>query len=245
MKNYVNCDIIKLCLMTFVVINGNLFPSFKQKKRRTHIMCKKNLLMEMKDRRGYAEMRLLLRRTNVNFNCMGEPLLEIVVMSYLKDPTLNEEELMRIAKDNAPMQFTNAVSVYSLMSEALQNVYTHKSRKLDKEGAVLFYISSIANEIRINAMLATKEAEEGIDATAEDRDLMTTVCKRHMLKPNDTFKEVLNHVAGRSGYDDIDVMVRKLKKYLKIDDDISTKTATTKLCKFADEVLEEKDKLIF
>ena len=201
--------------------------------------------MEMKDRRGYAEMRLLLRRTNANFSCMGEQLLEIAIMSYLENPALTEKELMQIAEENAPMQLANGVSVCSLMAEALQNVYTHKSRKLDKEGAVQFYVSSIANEIRINAMLETKEAEEGIDATAEDRDLMTTVCKRHMLKPKDTFKEVLNHVAGRSGYDDIDVMVRKLKKYLKIDADISTKTATTKLCKFADEVLEEKDRLIF
>ena len=201
--------------------------------------------MEMKDRRGYAEMRLLLRRTNVDFNCMGEPLLEIVVMSYLKDPTLKEEELMRIAKDNAPMQIAIGLSVYGIIADSLQNVYTHKSQKLEKNDIVMFYISSIANEIRINAMLETKEAEKGIDATAEDRDLMTAVCKRHMLKPKDTFKEVLNHVAGRSGYDDIDVMVRKLKKYLKINAEISTRTATTKLSKFAEEVLKEKDKLIF
>lgn len=209
-------------------------------------MCRKeNLLMEMKQRRGYAEMRLLLRRTNVNFSCIGEQLLEIAIMSYLENPALTEEELMQIAEENAPMRLATGVPVYALMAESLQNVYTHKSRKLDKEGAVMFYISSIANEIRINAVLETKEAEEGIDATAEDRDLMTAVCKRHMLKPKDTFKEVLNHVAGRNGYEDIDVMVRKLKKYLKIDAEISTKTATTKLSKFAEEVLEEKGKLIF
>lgn len=232
--------------MTCVAINGNLFPSFERKKRRAHKMCKQNLLMEMKQRRGYAEMRSLLRQTNVNFSCMGEPLLEIAIMSYLKNPILTEEELMQIAKDNAPMQIANGLPVYGLIADSLQNVYTHKSKKLEDEGVVMFYISSIANEVRINAMLETKEAEEGIDATAEERELMTAVCKRHMLKPKDTFKEVLNHVAGRSGYEDVDIMVNKLKRYLKIDDEkVSTKTAITKISKFVDEVLKEKNNLVF
>ena len=126
-------------------------------------MCKKeNLLMEMKDRRGYADMRLLLRRSNVNFSSMGEPLLEIAVMSYLKNPALTEEELMQIAEDNAPMQIANGVPVYEVIEESLQNVHTHKSKKLEKEGMVMLFISSIANEIRINAMLEIKEAEKGI-----------------------------------------------------------------------------------
>ncbi len=208
-------------------------------------MCKKNLIMEMKQRRGYAEMRLLFRRTNVNFNCVGESLLEIAVMSYLKDPTLNEEELIQIAKDNAPMQIPIGVSVYGAIADSLQNVYTHKSQKLEKENLVMFYISSIANEIRIDAMLETKEAEEGIDATVEERDLMTAVCKRHMHKPEDTFKEVLNHVAGKNGYEDIDVMIRKLRKYLKINTEVNMTIAITELSDFADVILEEKDKLVF
>ena len=78
-------------------------------------MCKKgNFLMEMKDRRGYAEMRLLLRRANANFSCMGEQLLEIAIMSYLENPALTEKELMQIAEENAPMQLANGVSVCSL-----------------------------------------------------------------------------------------------------------------------------------
>lgn len=231
--------------MTCVTANRNLFPCFKQKKRRAHIMCKKNFLMEMKQRRGYAEMRLLLRRTNVNFSCMGEQLLEVAIMSYLENPALTENELMQIAEENAPMQIANGVPVYGLIADSIQNVYTHKSKKLDEEGAVMLYISSIANEIRINAMLETIEAEQGIDATVEERDLMTAVCKRHMFKPKDTFKEVLNHVAGRSGYEDIDVMLGKLTKYLKVDDKITIKAAINKLSDFVDEILAEKDNLVF
>ena len=208
-------------------------------------MCKKNLLMEMKQRRGYAEMRLLFRRTNVNFSCMGEQLLEISIMSYLENPDLTEKELMQIAKENAPMQIANGVPVYGLIADSIQNVYTHKSKKLDEEGAVMLYISSIANEIRINAMLETIEAEQGIDATVEERDLMTAVCKRHMSKPKDTFKEVLNHVAGRSGYEDIDVMLGKLTKYLKVSEKMTVKSAVTKIADFVDEVLKEKDNLVF
>ena len=209
-------------------------------------MCKKeNLLKEMNDRRGYADMRLLLRRSNVNFSSMGEPLLEIAVMSYLKNPALTEEELMQIAEDNAPMQIANGVPVYEVIEESLQNVHTHKSKKLEKEGMVMLFISSIANEIRINAMLEIKEAEKGITATPEERDLMTAVCKRHMLKPKDTIKEVLNHTAGRNGYEDIDIMIGKLTKYLKIDKKIAIKTAINRIAEFVNEILKEKDKLIF
>ena len=143
------------------------------------------------------------------------------------------------------MQIPNGVPVYGLMSDSLQSVYTRKSKKLEKEGVVMFYISSIANEIRINAMLETKEAEEGINVTTEERELMTAVCKRHMIKPKDTFKEVLNHTVGRNGYEDIDSMLGKLMKYLKVDDKITIKAAINKLSDFVDEVLKEKDNLVF
>ncbi len=208
-------------------------------------MCKKNLLMEMKQRRGYAEMRLLLRRTNVNFSCMGEQLLEVAIMSYLENPALTEEGLMQIAEENSPMQIPNGVPVYGLMADSLQSVYTRKSKKLEKEGIVMCYISSIANEIRINATLEIKEAEEGIDATIEERELMTAVCKRRIFKPKDTFKEVLNHTAGRNEYEDINSMLGKLTKYLKVSEKISIKTAINKLSDFVDEVLKEKDNLVF
>ena len=208
-------------------------------------MCKKNFLMEMKQRRGYAEMRLLLRRTNVNFSCMGEQLLEVAIMSYLENPNLTENELMQIAEENSPMQIPNGVPVYGLMADSIQSVYTRKSKKLDKEGAVMFYISSIANEIRINAILEIKEAEKGISATPEETDLMTAVCKRRMLKPKDTFKEVLNHTAGRNGYDDVDLMIGKLARYLKFDGKITIKTAINKISDFVNEILAEKNDLVF
>ena len=208
-------------------------------------MCKKNFFMEMKQRRGYAEMRLLLRRSNVTFNCMGEPLLEIAIMSYLENPTLTEKQLMRIVEDNAPMQIAIGLPVYGLIADSLQNVYTHKSKKLEKEGVVMFYISSIANEVRINAMLETKEAEDEFLASVDERDLMTAVCKRRLFKPDDKFKEILNHVAGRYRYDDIDVMIRNLKRYLKIDEKISIKTSITKISEFVDEILKDKDNLVF
>lgn len=208
-------------------------------------MCRVNFLKEMKQRRGYAEMRMLFRRSNVNFSCKGEQFLEIAVMSYLENPALTQKELMLIAEENAPMQFANGISMYSLMLESLQNVYTHKSRKLDDEGAVMLYISSIANEIRINAMLEMKESEEGIDPSVEERDVMTSICKRRMLKPKDTFKEVLNHVAGRSEFEDIEDMLGKLTKYVKISEKITLESAIANMADFVDEVLKEKDSLVF
>ena len=60
--------------------------------------------MEMKKRRGYAEMRLLLRRTNVNFSSYGEPLLEIAIMSYLKDGNQSLEDLMYLDKKDSDIE---------------------------------------------------------------------------------------------------------------------------------------------
>ena len=94
-------------------------------------------------------------------------------------------------------------------------------------------------------MLETKEAEDEFLASVDERDLMTAVCKRRLFKPDDKFKEILNHVAGRYRYDDIDVMIRNLKRYLKIDEKISIKTSITKISDFVDEILKEKDNLVF
>ena len=74
---------------------------------------------------------------------------------------------------------------------------------------------------------------------------MTAVCKRRIFKPKDTFKEVLNHTAGRNEYEDINSMLGKLTKYLKVSEKISIKTAINKLSDFVDEVLKEKDNLVF
>ena len=46
--------------MTCVAIKGKYISLSQTKEKEAQKMCKKNLLMEMKQRRRYAEMRLLL-----------------------------------------------------------------------------------------------------------------------------------------------------------------------------------------
>ena len=95
--------------------------------------------MEMKKRRGYAEMRLLLRRTNVNFSSYGEPLLEIAIMSYLKDENQSLEDLMKNAEENSPMSIPEGETAFDLIKDALQNAYTRHSFKVESE---MFILSS-------------------------------------------------------------------------------------------------------
>ncbi len=209
-------------------------------------MCKGKFFMGMKRRRGYAEMRLLLRRSNVNFSCMGEQLLEIAIMSYLQNPNQEKEELFKTVDENSPMPISDGETAFTLMKEALQNVHTHKSEKVTNDEVVMVFVSSIAEEVRISKALEMKEAEEGLNITAEERDLLISVCKRRYFKPDDTFKEVLNHVAGRNGYDDIEPMLRKLLKCVNLNTDVNTEKAITNLAEVVDEnLLVEKDKLIF
>ncbi len=209
-------------------------------------MCKKKFLMEMKDRRGYAEMRLLLRRSNVNFSSMGEQLLEIAIMSYLQNPNQEKEELFKTVGENSPMPISEGETAFDLMKDALQNLYTRKSEKVASDKVVMTFISSIAEEIRITKVLEVKEVEEGLEITAEEREILISVCKRRFFKPKDTFKEVLNHVAGRNGYDDIEPMLRKLLRCVNLNTEEDTEIAILDLAEVVDEnLLVEKDNLIF
>lgn len=225
---------------------GEFISLFKQKKKGGHIMCKKNFFMEMKKRRGYSEMRLLLRRSNVNFSCLGEQLLEIAIMSYLHNPNQEKEELFKTVEDNSPMPISDGETAFTLMKEALENVHTHKSEKVTNDEVVMIFISSIAEEIRISKAIEMKEVEEELNITAEERDLLISVCKRRFLKSHDTFKEVLNHVAGRNGYDDIKPMLKKLMKCMNLNTEVSTEESILKLTEVVDDaLLIEKDDLIF
>lgn len=208
-------------------------------------MCKGKFFMEMKRRRGYREMMLLLRRSNVNFSCMGEQLLEIAIMSYLQNPNQEKEELLKTVEKNSPMPISEEAA-FDLMKDALQNLYTRKSEKVASDKVVMTFISSIAEEIRIAKALEMKEAEEELEITPEEREILIALGKRRFFKPNDTFKELLNHVAGRNGYDDIEPMLRKLLKCVNLNTEEDTEIAILNLAEVVVEnLLAKKDDLIF
>ena len=207
-------------------------------------MCKGKFFMEMKRRRGYREMMLLLRRSNVNFSCMGEQLLEIAIMSYLQNPNQEKEELLKTVEKNSPMPISEGAA-FDLMKDALQNLYTRKSEKVASDKVVMTFISSIAEEIRIAKALEMKEAEEELKITPEEREILIALGKRRFFKPNDTFKELLNHVAGRNGYDDIEPMLRKLLKCVNLNTEEDTEIAILNLAEVVVEnLLAKKDDFI-
>lgn len=177
---------------------------------------------------------------------MGEQLLEIAIMSYLQNPNQEKEELFKTVGENSPMPISEGETAFDLMKDALQNLYTRKSEKVASDKVVMTFISSIAEEIRITKVLEVKEVEEGLEITAEEREILISVCKRRFFKPKDTFKEVLNHVAGRNGYDDIEPMLRKLLRCVNLNTEEDTEIAILDLAEVVDEnLLVEKDNLIF
>ena len=201
--------------------------------------------MEMKDRRGYKEMQPLLRRSNVNFSCMGEQLLEIAIMSYLQKPNQEKEQLLKTVEENTPMPISGGDTAFDLMKEALQNLYTRKSEKVANDEVVMTFISNIAEEIRISEVLKQWEAENEINISVEDKEIFVSICKRRLFKPQDKFEEILRHVAKRNGVKNIDTMVTKLTKYKKFDKEVTIKELIKKVEILTKMVLRARNKLIF
>lgn len=161
----------------------------------------KNFRREMEKMKGISEMRILLRRSNVE-NSYGKKLLEIAIMSYLKKPSQTEEDLLKVVVKNAPMPIKGKEKerlkkACALMQEALQTLNTKKIEKLQDKEVVFETIRSVATEVRIGEALKYYEVEGELTLSSEAREWLTMLCKRRYYKPADTFNEVLNYVSGK------------------------------------------------
>lgn len=181
-------------------------------------MCS-TFFRELKNKKGYDEVRYLMRVSNVPNNKIGYELLEIAIMSYLHNPNLHLEELVNIALTNSPMTLMNEQECFEEMKEALQRLHTKHSEKLEDDNAVFKFIRNIASEVRIHELIQQRIISKDLKAVGQE--IETTFCKvalRRIMKPNATFMEVLNHIARRCNYKAVEDLVIDLYKIVKNSD---------------------------
>lgn len=217
-------------------------------------MCKKNFFNEMKTKRGYAEMKLLLRRTNIGYSSSadyGVVLLEIAIMSYLTNPEQTLKDILEFVEENCPMPIGDGDTAFQMMKETLQNVCinTDNCKKLEKDEIVMKYIRSAVANIRIDIFLQLKIAEEELNVSVEDKDNLIAVCQRKLLNPKDTIKEILNYVSGGKKYPDIEILIESIIKYLNLSEEekenLLEEQKIELIEKLVDSILKEKDTLVF
>lgn len=187
----------------------------KTKEKEDTCMCTREM-KELKMRRGYADVVYLMRTSNVRKDTMGYELLQTAIMSYLNNSKLPREELIKIAFKNAPMPLADEETCFNEMKQALQNIHTRKLKKLDEDSVVFNFIRNIASEVRMRKLIEIRIVSEELDQVDENvTAIFCAVAIRKMTKPKDGFVEVLNHCAGRYGYDDIDDLTIDLYKVVK------------------------------
>ena len=155
---------------------------------------------QMKNNRGYGDMIVLTKFSNL-VNSLGGTLVQIAIMAYLHDPSLEMEDLVEIAYQNSPMSITKD-DAEEAMKDALINILTHDSEKLLDDGVLKIYIRNIASEVRISEMLRVKSELEGLELDNSLIGKISRVTIRCMMKSDETFEQALRHVAWREGYDD-------------------------------------------
>lgn len=182
-------------------------------------MCKENV-REMKTRESYNEVVCLMRRANVIPMSIGSELLEIAIMSYLENPDLTLDSLVGIATENSPMPISD-FECFEKMKEALLNLYTKHWQKTDDNNVVWKFIKNVSAEVRIRKLLKMKEARGevfSLDEEAINSYIVITI--RKMMKPNDSFENILIHTAGRLGYEELEDIVIALSEIIEPEKEI-------------------------
>lgn len=218
-------------------------------------MCKKIFFNEMKTKRGYAEMKLLLRRTNIGYSSSadyGVVLIEISIMSYLRNPDQTLNDILKFVEESCPMPIGEGETAFQMMKETLQNVCmntTDNYKELEEDEIVMNYIRSAVANIRMDIYLQLKRVEEELNVSVEDKENLIAVCQRKLLNQKDTFKEILNYVSGRKNYPDIEILIKSIIQYLNLSEEEKENLLEEQklefLEKLVDDILKEKDRLIF
>lgn len=181
---------------------------------------RKENVKEMKSRESYNEVVCLMRRANVIPMSMGSELLEIAIMSYLKNPDLTLNNLVEIATQNSPMPITD-FECFEEMKEALLNLYTKHWQKTDDNNVVWKFIQNVSAEVRIRKILKIKEEKGEIYSLDEEAmNSYSVITIRKIMKPDDSFKNILLHTAGRLGYEELEDFVIALSEVIEPEEKI-------------------------
>lgn len=202
------------------------------------------IVKSFENERGYYEVNYLLRAAKVDTTLIGYQLLQTAIMSYLHDPSLKMEQLIEKAEQNSPMM-VDKEQCFEEMKTALHNICTSHMEKLEDDNVVFKFIDNIASEIRIKRLIRIRIINEDLNADERIIENFSTVCIRRKMKKADSFAAILNHTAGKCGYEEVADLVNDLYKVVSSEEEKKQKQKKEEIKKLVEYLLAKKDKVVF
>lgn len=160
-------------------------------------MCTE-LAKNLKMRRGYADVMYLFRIAGVRRNVIGCEFLEIATMSYLKDPSLELEEILKIVAESATMGNFDEKGCLDEMKKAIETIHVSNLKELDKENVVIDFIKNIATQIRLRSLLEIRKWGENLAfITEQTMDIFCFVTMQRMMNPKEAFRDLLGRLVKK------------------------------------------------
>lgn len=216
-------------------------------------MCTK-LLKGLKESTVYDEVRYLMRESfKGQADQIGYELLEIAILLKLKEPEMKLEELLHEILVSSTITLPSEHEVFEFMQDAVQGLHTRHVQQLEDDRAVFRFIENVESEVRMRQLIRQRViAQELKDVNEEVIDIFCKVAMKRIIKQGDTFKEILNHMAGRCKYHEVEDLLIELYKIVKNSDyeeqlanyKRNSKQREEEKKKIADEVLHEVEDYI-
>ena len=168
-------------------------------------MCTK-LLKGLKESTVYDEVRYLMRESfKGQADQIGYELLEIAILLKLKEPEMKLEELLHEILVSSTITLPSEHEVFEFMQDAVQGLHTRHVQQLEDDRAVFRFIENVESEVRMRQLIRQRViAQELKDVNEEVIDIFCKVAMKRIIKQGDTFKEILNHTAGRCKYHEVE-----------------------------------------
>lgn len=175
-------------------------------------MCTE-MYKKMQTKRIYSEVVMRLRTSKVATDVIGSEFLKYAILAYLHNPKLSIHELAVESIGNASsgihgISKEEPEEAIALMRDALETV----NQKMDEDNtkAVEKFIKTITEEVRIAEMVYMRVISYEINANSEQTEVFIQTAIRRMRKPDEKFKEVLNWIAGKFGYESLTELMADL-----------------------------------
>lgn len=193
MKNYVKCGIIKDDSKENILIR--------------EVITMTTNYREMVLNKGYSEVEYLLRIHNVDQQNSGFKALVSAIMAYLQDSNLELEQLLEIGFQNSVERVPNKKICFLQMKECVQDVYTFESKEVEDDDIVIKFIKRISAEIRMRDSIRMRLLSSDVKLGEKQISEIIKIAIRRLMKPEDTFGEILNHVAGVEGFIEVQDLI--------------------------------------
>ena len=193
MKNYVKCDIIK--------------DDSNENTLIREVISMTTSFREMASNKSYSEVECLLRIHNVDQQNSGFRALVSAIMAYLKNSDLELEQLLEIGFRNSVGRVLNKEICFLQMKECVQDVYTFETEEVEDDNIVFKFIKTISAEVRMKDSIRMRLLSSDIELGEKQISEIIKIAIRRLMKPEDTFWEILNHVAGVEGFIEVQDLI--------------------------------------